>query len=198
MLLAHRGVVPDLQLLGLLNVRYLAAGYPMEAEGLVPLGELGGVYLHGNEKALPRAFVVERVEAAEGLGGALDWLVLNDPDRAAVVDGGPSLGGPEGIRVARVLEWTPNRVRIEAEGPGLLVLSEIYDLDWRAEVDGEAAEVARTNGILRGVYLREGQHQVRFVYWPAGLWAGCAVTAMGLICAAALWATGWWRERRCR
>jgi hypothetical protein len=42
MLLAHRDVVPDLRLLGLLNVRYLAVAYPMEVAGLVDLGEREG------------------------------------------------------------------------------------------------------------------------------------------------------------
>jgi uncharacterized membrane protein YfhO len=83
------------------------------------------------------------------------------------------------MREARVIEWTPNRVRVEAEGPGLLVLSEVHDPDWRVKVDGQAAEVFRTDGILRGVYLEAGLHRVAFAYWPAGLWVGVAVTTVG-------------------
>ena len=191
MLLAHRGVAPDLRLLGLLNVRYLAAAYPMTVEGLAPLGERDGVYLYQNTRALPRAFVVERVTPTEGVGGALDWLADNDPAQAAVVDGGPPLDGPEGTREADILEWTPNHVLVEAEGPGLLVLGEVYDPDWRAEVDGEPAAVVRTDGILRGVYLGMGGHRVTFVYCPAGLGAGVGLTAVGWIIAAALWLAGW-------
>jgi hypothetical protein len=183
MLLAHRDVVPNLRFLGLLNVRYLAAAFPLEAEGLTSMGEQGEVYVYRNEQALPRAFVVGRVEAADGLDGALAWLVENDPSRAAVVDGGLASYGPAGMREVSVVEWTPNRIRAEAEGPGLLVLSEVYDPDWRAEVDGETAEVVRVNGILRGVYLAgAGQHQITFAYQPAGLWVGCALTAAGWVC----------------
>lgn len=158
MLLAHRDVIPDLELLGLLNVRYLAAAYPMEAEGLTPLGERDGVYLYRNERALPRAFV-----------------------RGA-------LGRGDGEGEARLAWWSPNRIEVEAEGPGLLVLSEVYDPDWRAEVDGQPAEVVRTDGILRGVYLEEGLHRVVFTYWPGGLGPGIALTAAGWVCVAALWA----------
>jgi len=160
MLLAHRDVAPDLRLLGLLNVRYLAAAYPMEAQGLVDLGERGGVHLYRNERARPRAFVVERGEGAEE------------------------------VREARVIEWTPNRIRVEAEGPGLLVLSEVYDPDWRVEVDMMAAEMMRVEGILRGVYLEHGRHQVVFDYWPAGLWAGIVVSIVGGAAGAALWGIG--------
>jgi hypothetical protein len=190
MLLAHQDVVPDLQLLGLLNVRYLAAAYPMGAEGLVPVGERDGVYLQRNELVLPRAFVVGRVDRAEGLEGALAWLGENDPAQAAVVDGGPSLAGPEGVRKVRIVHWAPNHVHVEAEGPGLLVLSEVYDPDWRAEVDGRAMELVCADGILRGVYLEAGLHRVRLAYWPAGLGIGCGVTAAGWACVTILWAVG--------
>jgi hypothetical protein len=153
-LLAHRDVVPDLRLLGLLNVRYIAAAYPMEAEGLALLNQWGEVYLYRNEEALLRAFVEE--------------------------DYG-------GVREARVAEWTPNRIQVEAEGPGLLVLSEVYDTDWRVEIDGEAAEMMHVEGILRGVRLHEGVHRVTFAYRPKGLTAGLILTGAGWLCAAALW-----------
>ncbi|HIQ00670.1 MAG TPA: hypothetical protein EYH30_00820, partial [Anaerolineales bacterium] len=99
---------------------------------------------------------------------------------------------------ARLVEWTPNRIEVEAEGPGLLVLSEVYDPDWRAEVDGQAAEVVRTDGILRGVYLGEGMHRVEFAYWPAGLGVGMGVTATGVACTVILWIVGARKARECR
>lgn len=153
MLLAHRGVVPDLYLLGLLNVRYVAAAYPMEAQGLVPVGEKGGVYLYQNERALPRAFVVKNED------------VLENPD----------------VVGARIIEWTPNRIHLEAEGPGLLVLSEVYDPDWQVRADGQSTELVRVAGILRGVYLEEGQHQVIFTYWPSGLTVGIVLTGAAMV-----------------
>lgn len=159
MLQAHRGVIPDLRLLGLLNVRYLAAAYPMEAEGLTPLGVRGGVYLYRNELALPRAFVQRG-------GGA---------------------GGQGSIREARIVEWTPNRIEVEAEGPGLLVLSEVYDPDWRVQVDGEIAEMVCVKDILRGVPLDAGLHRVVFTYWPAGLKAGLVLMVVGWLGVGLLW-----------
>ena len=205
-LLAHRDVTPDLRLLGLLNVRYLAAAYPLdgvlslvlspveglskEAEGLTGLGERGGVHLYRNEQALPRAFVVGRAETVEGLDGALVWLAENDPAEAAAVEGGPPLEGPEAMWDAHILQLTPNRVQVEAQGPGLLVLSEVYDPDWRVWVDGQETEMYRTDGILRGVYLETGLHQVTFVYRPAGLGVGCVATMAGLIVTAALFLIG--------
>ncbi len=153
-LLSLRTVRPDLERLGILNVRYVAAAYPMEMDGLTPLGEWDGVYLYQNESALPRVFV--RGEGAE-------------------------------MREASLAEWTPNRIVIKARGPGLLVLSEVYDPDWWAWVDGQAAEVVRVDGILRGVRLEGGEHWAVFIYRPAGLAAGGVMTAVGWACVLALW-----------
>jgi hypothetical protein len=159
MLLAHRDAVPDLRLLGLLNVRYLAVAYPLEVDGLVPLGEHGGVYLYRNERAFPRAFVAQ------------DASVWESAD----------------VREARVVRWTPNRIQVEAEGPGLLVLSEVYDPDWQVRVDGETAEIVPVEGVLRGVHLADGPHQVAFAYWPSGLIIAISLTVLGVVCLALLW-----------
>jgi uncharacterized membrane protein YfhO len=95
------------------------------------------------------------------------------------------------VREATLTEWTPNRIRVEAEGPGLLVLSEVYDPDWRVRVDEEAAEMLRVDGILRGVYLTtDGLHQVVFTYRPAGLALGGAVSAIGWACVMLLLVVG--------
>lgn len=153
MLLAHRDVQPDLERLGLLNVRYLAAAFPMEAEGLELVGVFGGVYLYRNALAQPRAWV-------EGQAAPVDLLL-----------------------------WSPNRIEVEAAGPGLLVLSEVYDPDWRATVDGRTAEIVRAGGILRGVQLDAGRHRVVLAYWPAGFTAGLLLTALGWLIAAIFWLT---------
>jgi len=183
--LAHRSVAPDLRLLGLLNVRYVAAAYPLTSDGLVLGAELGDVYVYENEYALPRAFVVEQVEPSTGLAGALAWLAQHDPAESATVDGADAVGAL-GMREALVVESSPNRVRVEAEGPGLLVLSEVYDPDWRIQVDDQEAQLLRVNGVLRGVFLEPNDHVVSFTYRPAGLLLGGILTAVGWVVVAVL------------
>jgi len=151
MLLAHRDVQPDLERLGRLNVRYLAAAFPLDMEGLELEGVLDGVYLYRNERARPRAWVEGQTAPVE------------------------------------VLLWSPNRIEVEAEGPGLLLLSEVDDPDWRARVDGQAVEIVRVDGILRGVPLEAGRHRIALAYWPAGLSAGLALSALGWLTVVILW-----------
>ncbi|HEX5133432.1 MAG TPA: hypothetical protein VFX92_13230 [Candidatus Krumholzibacteria bacterium] len=47
---------------------------------------------------------------------------------------------------------------------GLLVVSEVFYPDWKAEVDGEPVPVLRANHVLRAVALPAGRHEVVFRY----------------------------------
>jgi len=185
LLLAHRDVVPDLDLLGLLNVRYVATAYPIECEGLEPRGEWGDVLLYENERALPRAFVVSP--------GGWEW---KDGDSETTSDAFRDVdllsNVAEPLREGQIVEWTPNRIEVDAGGPGLLVLSEVFDPDWSVFIDSEMAELVRTEGILRGVRLGEGEHRVRFVYRPAGLTSGAVVSLSAYVAVIAL--TVLWRD----
>jgi hypothetical protein len=64
-----QAVQPNLKLLGLLNVTYLASAFPMPWPGLTLETEIGGTYIYRNELALPRAWVAHQAVPAEA-----DWL----------------------------------------------------------------------------------------------------------------------------
>ena len=74
----------------------------------------------------------------------------------------------------------PDRIEVSARGPGLLVLSEVYERDWRASIDGQAAAIYPTNAVLRGVYLPEGEHRVEFVYDPFVVKVSTATSGIGM------------------
>ena len=76
---------------------------------------------------------------------------------------------------------TRARVSVRATGPGLLVLSEVYHAGWKATVDGVPAEVVEADGVLRGVYLQEGTHDVEMVYRPRAVMVGATITGAALV-----------------
>ena len=47
--------------------------------------------------------------------------------------------------------------------------------------------VVRVAGLLRGVWLGPGAHEVVVEFWPAWLFAGMAISALGLLALAAVW-----------
>ena len=59
---------------------------------------------------------------------------------------------------------------------------------WRARVDGVPAPVLRANGKHRAVAVNAGRHEVVLRYEAPGLLPGVAVSLLGLVAAAALWA----------
>ncbi|KAB2856332.1 MAG: YfhO family protein, partial [Anaerolineae bacterium] len=65
----------------------------------------------------------------------------------------------------------PNRVTIlvTSNGPGVLVLNDQYDDDWRVEVDGKLADLLRANDLTRAVCVPSGDHTVVFSYQPMAL-----------------------------
>jgi hypothetical protein len=91
------------------------------------------------------------------------------------------------IQQPAIIEWRPDRIEIQAQGPGLLVLSEIAYPGWKVEVDGTARSVETYDGLLRAVSLSSGEHRVVFTFRPASLnWglAGFAIAALCLVGAA--------------
>lgn len=168
---AFRDTQPDLHLLGLLNVEYLAAAYPMDWPGLTPFAEVDGVRVYRNQYALPRAWIIppSAADAAQADAGD-DWA----GQLAALADRSAQTMA-EGAYIAEVTHYGPDRIEINTRLPenGLLVLSEIWYPGWQATVDGETRPVEQVASILRGISLEAGEHRVVLVYDPASVrWGG--------------------------
>jgi hypothetical protein len=147
---------PDATRLGLLNVGYVAAEFPIEAEGLVLETQFGETHIYRNEQALPRAFVTY-----QDLTG-----------KSAIPR------NPAEIQPAQIAVYTPNRIVVKAdlEAPGLLVLSEVWYPGWRALADGNEVPIQRVADILRAIHLDSGHHTIEFRYAPWTAWIGAVVS----------------------
>lgn len=188
---------PDARLLGLLNVTHLAAAFPVEADGWEWIGQVAGVSVYRNRRAMPRAWLVHRAQAL-GDDAALNLLQDIDVERQAIVapewaafamvegDGGANDAVRMVARSANTLE-----LDVQAGARGLLVLGEIWHPGWRAWVDGAAAPVVRADYLLRAVPIAEaGPHTVRLAYVPVWLYVGGAISAAAFLVYGTLLATG--------
>lgn len=187
-------VTPDPALLGVLNVKYVAAHFPIAHSDLVEVAHIGDTIIYQNRRVLPRAWVAGQVDTVADQAQAMDWLSSHDVSQTAVVEGGHTLHTDTNSE-ARIVERHADRIVVSARGPGLLVLSEVFERDWRASIDGEASAIYPTDAVLRGVYLPEGEHRVEFVYDPITLKLAVAISAS----TPALFLIGlWWARRRAR
>jgi hypothetical protein len=191
---AYRDAQPDLRLLGLLNVEYLVAAFPMDWPGLTPVTEVKGTFVYRNQYALPRAWVIHPPAA-----GAIRADVGDDwPKQLAALADLAAQSVAAGESVATVTRYEPDRIEVEADlpAPGLLVLSEIWHPGWRVMVGGKARPVERVVGILRGVSLDAGRRQVVFVYDPTSVRWGTWLSLIGWVGVAVGAAVMVWPKRK--
>ncbi|NPA27073.1 MAG: hypothetical protein GXO36_05710, partial [Chloroflexi bacterium] len=150
---------PNLRQLAEARVGYIASIFPLDSPEAQPLGRVAGAWLYRYPKPCPMAWV-------------------EPPERP----------GCEGARVAQVLQWTPNRVVLRAQGPGRLVLSEGAYPTWRVRIDGQPAAPDPTREPWRAVVLPPGEHRVEWTLRPwDGLlgWTIAGITSLGLAAYAA-------------
>jgi hypothetical protein len=185
-------------LLGLLNVYYVAADFPIDDSDLERIGLIGDRYLYRNRAYLPRAYIVSSVHVVDDFQEALSWLLENHPDPGVVVENGVPLCS---IDLVSDVEWmlnSPNKLELSVtlNKNGLLVLSQAWYAGWHASVDGESSELVRVNGVLTGLYLTPGQHTVSLNYRPATLVPGIAASVTGLFLSGILIAFPPGKERK--
>ncbi len=147
-----------------------------------------------NTRALPRAFLIDRVEVApaEELPARLGAATF-DPGRVALTEAPPPfpLGPDPGDRDARLdpratlVAWEPGRATIRTTGtaPGLLVFTESLHPGWIASVDGKRRPVVPANLAFVGVWVEAGEHVVELRFEAPSLERGllAAVGALGVV-----------------
>lgn len=180
-------IVPDAALLGAFNVRYVVAHFPIAHPDLIEVQRVGDVFVYENAKVLARARMVGHVQVVADQTEALDWVLTHDLSQMAVVEGGESLSLDMDAVEVSIVAYEADRVELSAQGPGLLILSDAYERDWRALIDGVDATVYPANVVSRGVYVPEGAHHIEFVYDPLLLKFAVVVSGTTLIASIGSW-----------
>lgn len=148
----------DIEQLDVLNIRTVLSDYALEAEGLQFEEQIGEVYIYRNPGARPRAWVEKTPGDSDS-----EWTPVEST------------------------HWTPNQISVQASGPGTLVLSEIAYPGWQVTVDGVRGQVETVDGLLRGVPLSAGRHEVTFTFRPTMVYVGIVISLLGTLLLAILW-----------
>lgn len=191
--------VSDLQspLLNLLNVRYIvvwapdAPPYPWEPllkSGFRLAAHLPGHKVFENSGALPRFYLVGRIESSRSLEETVARMKGHgfDPGGIAIVEGVPPWEAgdrPPPSQSVTVLRYAQREVRLKVKtpAPAFLVTSETHYPGWRAWVDSRERPIRMTNGAFRGLEIPSGEHEVTMRYRPIAFWYGLAVSVGALI-----------------
>lgn len=87
-----------------------------------------------------------------------------------------------GASSARLVRNDPEHLRIEVEAParGFLVLADQDYAGWHATVNGTPAPILRANYLFRLVEVPAGTSTVEFIYRPASLIVGAAISSLAI------------------
>jgi hypothetical protein len=113
---------PDSPVLALMNVRYLISRAPFQSEAYKKAKEFPGRAVYENPSALPRFYLVGRVEQARDQQDALSRLRERrfDPRRTTVVEGVirvPVTEPSAALPPVRVLQYRPSFVTLQTDAP---------------------------------------------------------------------------------
>lgn len=142
-------------------------------------------------KPAPRFALIdawEKADDAEVLRrlGAEDYQlfkkVMIAPESAVNLS---SPAGSNGSGQVQLLEYRPGKIRLRTSSvcPAILRVTEKYDPDWKAWVDGKKTDVLRADFIFQGIHLESGMHEVLLEYAPSK-WPP-AIQAFGVLLFAA-------------
>jgi len=181
--LVENGAVRLPSLLDLLGVRYVIFRKKATDENRVAaVFQDEGYCVFENPKAMPRAFVPQRVETVEVEEDRVAKLASDDfnPREVAYVEDPIELPG-QCRGAAEITEENPARVVVRArmETPGLLVLTDRWEHNWHARADGAPAEILHANHAFRGVVLPAGTSTVEFYYDSPSFDLGVRLAAWG-------------------
>jgi hypothetical protein len=143
-----------------------------------------------NSDALPRAFVVGQTRVLPKSADVVAALAELRPREEALM---PIEYLPPGTRAgfaaARIVEYTPNRVVVEADlaGTGYLMLSDSWYPGWTATDNGKRTSVMPGDYAFRAIPLGPGVHRVEFRYLPVGLVGAVAASVMAWFSSVAIW-----------
>ncbi len=176
--------------LDLLDVGWIdaRAGVPPPLGGVAAGPQDGGWRLYRVPAAPPRAQAFPAWWVVGGSAAALAAVSAPgfDPDRVAVVEGGPApppartATAPAGSARYRPLGTQAAEVDVDVAVRSLVLVRNVFDPYWHATVDGRPAQVLAADGVDQGVVVPPGRHRIDLAYDDPSIGYGLAGSAVSV------------------
>ena len=175
-----------------LHAAFTLSQAPTGSSVLAPTNASGPFAVIEFTGALPRAKLYSQWQVQTNGPAALGQLKNPsfDPAQTVLVTSTqpvppPPASPPSKAGTAEFVSYVPKRVEIktQSEAPGLLLLNDKYDPDWKVRVDGQPATLLECNYLMRGVPVPPGAHTVVFHFEPPtfALYFSLPAIAAGLL-----------------
>ncbi|MEO0085002.1 MAG: YfhO family protein [candidate division WOR-3 bacterium] len=164
--------------------------------------------VYRNRNVLPRAFITPDWRIARDKDEILTTLHREsfDPSRTTLLYENPNLPAviPDAVEESlsaadvRVVSYDPNRIALKASlsRPGILVLSENWQPDWQARVDGAPVRILRAFHTFRAIPLQPGDHDIELRYDSRYFRLGSIISLGAFLLLLAVAGATWWSDRR--
>ncbi|MEQ9103153.1 MAG: hypothetical protein RIE53_00500 [Rhodothermales bacterium] len=182
----RRGI--NARALDMMNVRYLVAERGLPGWSLAFQDDATGMSVFESPSPGQRAWFVDSTRT-EARPEAI-WSTLQSPDfnprtEAIVATDLSRLDGPAGTATATLASWVQGQEMsfgLATDRPRLLVVSEVYYPDgWTARLDGQPVPIVQVNGLLRGIEVPAGSHELTMQFEPASFTRGRWITALSVM-----------------
>jgi len=208
-ILARTDNLANLDVLRMLNTAYVLSPRPIDDPELKPVavGNLAlvsgsvPVAVYELSATMPRARFAPWGAAVRNDGVAIDAVMAGQGADGGVFVAGAPWQGTKHFSNGTVLTMQRGSesiaMKVRADGEALLVLSEVfYPERWKLSVDGRAQQTLKVNGLIRGVMVPAGEHNIRFVYDRSRFGTGRTVSRLATLLSLGLLVVGAVADRR--
>ncbi|MEP6583554.1 MAG: YfhO family protein [Ginsengibacter sp.] len=167
------------QVYDMLNTKYFIVQNPQNGK---PVAQL-------NPNAYGNAWLVKGIKYVADANEEMKALDNTNLKDTAVVEKiyqsqikqSPAYDSTANIKLKQNLNDKVNYT-FHSRSPQFVVFSEVYyPAGWNAFVDGNKADYAKTNYVLRGMYVPAGDHEIEFRFEPTSFTTGKAITIIANI-----------------
>lgn len=145
-------------------------------------------YIRKNTAALPRAYLVSKIEIRNSKEEILKRVFDTsfDPKTTVILEKKPHISlekKPVEKTIVTIKTYKENNVliNVSTKQNGLLVLSDNYYPGWKALIDGQKTPIYRANYSFRAIEIAKGNHEILFSYEPDSIKIGFLVTVFSLV-----------------
>lgn len=154
----------------LLGVKYVISMTPIDNPKLKMMLQEGETIVYKNVDFSPRAYLADTIFVKKTKQDIIDALHSKEfiSGRTAIVETDvPIMSFPlsfsEGVAIT---SYAPNKIFMDvtARNNRLLVIGNMYDPGWKANIDGKKTELYRVNYLFSAVIVPSGKHKVDIIY----------------------------------
>jgi hypothetical protein len=159
------------------STKYIISDQPYTDSVLTQVFK-GSKYVFKYNGYSPKAYFVNSYKVASGIDILRNVKANNfNPHETAFFEKDPGLkiDPPDNTANVKITSFGIHNITLDAEASGnnLMYLSEVYyPAGWKVYVDGNPAEIYKTNYLFRSIVVPKGKHKIEFKFEPETFYTG--------------------------